>query len=67
MVNRRSQFTHKRMKKILWESEAVPTVSKNFGYFLNTKFMLFYRRNIKYFSFFITLIIRSLHNTSSVN
>ncbi len=29
-----------------WESAAVPTVRINFGYFLKTKFMLFYRRNI---------------------
>ena len=29
------------MKKILSESEAVPTVSINFGYFIETKFMLF--------------------------
>ena len=36
------------MKKILWESEAFPTVSINFGYFLNTKFMLFYRRNVQF-------------------
>ncbi len=43
-----SENTHRRMKKISWESEAVPTVSTNFGYFINTKFVLFYRRNVIY-------------------
>ncbi len=39
-----SKIKHSQMKKFLWESAAVPTVSMNFGYFLNTKFMVFYRR-----------------------
>ncbi len=37
------------MKKILSESEAVPTVSQNFVTFLNRILTLFYRRNIHEF------------------
>jgi len=35
------KITRGRMKKISSESEAVPTVSINFVYFIETKFMLF--------------------------
>ena len=35
------KITYKQMKKILWESVVVPTVNRNFGYFIKTKFLFF--------------------------